>query len=175
VTSPLKTEFNQDPVNTLRFKNGAWESTNTDLPALRGVMRALGLDSSQLQIAVWGQGGMKQSIREIFPTASFHSPRLKKGRELCQEELERLYQDLLYAQLWIWSAPPLAPTPLSVWKELNPGAEVLTTPKQVVVYDLNYREDSLAKKFAYQIKARFFSGLDFFIRQAVLQREFWRS
>jgi shikimate kinase len=171
VTSPLKNCFSKEPTNTLLWMGESWSGANTDSPALRSELEKLDLVTQEKKVAVWGKGAMKKSIEEIFPQARFYSPR----QNWDEAQLRELIKDLNLADLWLWAAPPLAKTPLCILRNHGENEIHLLPRRTVIVFDLNYREDSLAKKFSFELKARFIPGHGLFKAQAELQRKFWRS
>jgi shikimate 5-dehydrogenase len=159
VTSPLKTSAAQlvgseNPINTLCLVDGAWQGSNTDT---FGLTQLIG-DLKDQPVAVWGGGGVKESVRSVLPQASFYSSRtgeLKSG------------QGVKDPQVVLWSVgaknfQEKGVFPPSQWK-----------PQWVV--DLNYTQDSPGLECAHNYGCQYRSGLGMFQAQADKQQEFWRE
>lgn len=148
-----------ESVNSLIFdgRNQKWLGTSTDEEGFLQLIEGIGLITPlQTEIAVWGGGGTLEMLLKSLPQAQYFSSRTGKPRAgLVSVEN---YQP----KILIWAAPRNAETqfpPLS-WK-----------PK--MVFDLNYKEDSMGREYAQRIGANYESGLVMFKAQAQGQRRFW--
>lgn len=160
VTSPLKaaafsvvTEINDQirelqSVNTLTIFNNKIFGHNTDDLALEHMKSEL----AGKAVMVWGGGGVKSTLRKLWPQAEFVSAR--KGLDGVSKP-----PDLL-----IWAVgrsrdfrfPPAT---------LRPG----------LVVDLNYTDDSPGLEWAVLNNLPYQSGLRMFKLQAEFQRRIWRD
>ncbi len=166
VTSPLKKEAyailegKTGPVEELRSANtlfrdssGSWWGTNTDLPGLSAFLEEEGGTLPRGPVVVWGGGGTLPILERTFPSAAFHAARtglLRGGRPVPAPSL------------LVWATPRMGVPPPKEW---TPGA----------VLDLSYREDSPGRIYALQTGARYTSGLGMYLRQAALQRAWWKE
>ncbi len=175
VTAPLKQKAfssskyrtsvatNLKSANTLIRKNNQWNSHNTDLIGFQKMFAQISTDPNS--IAVWGGGGTLPVILEVCPQALCFSARtgeIKPEYEIDRpgRQAQNLAMRLEGPQALIWAASPDANFPPESWK-----------PDYIL--DLNYREDSLARDYAIQVKALYISGLVMFETQARAQQEFW--
>ncbi|KHD88708.1 MAG: shikimate synthase [Bdellovibrio sp. ArHS] len=147
-------------VNTLYWnkKQQMWQGTSTDEEGFVELIEGVGmLAPLQKEIFVWGGGGTLEVIRKALPHASYFSSRTALVRSGSEGA------DLLQPKIVIWAAPRSAETkmPPTHW---NP----------VMVFDLNYKEDSLGREYAQACGANYQSGLVMFTAQAQGQRLFWR-
>ena len=131
------------------FEKGHWIGTNTDIDGFKKLAETF---KQRNDIVVWGGGGTLKVIEEILPQASFYSVRNQEPRFGSKASDK--------PQVVIWAANPSADLPLMDWH-----------PE--IVVDLNYSEDSLAREYAFQVNAKYISGLVMFAEQAQKQREFW--
>lgn len=148
-------------LNTLYFdKNkNQWLGTSTDDAGFLELIDGVGMIAPlQKEIFVWGGGGTLGMIQKALPHASYFSSRQGAARA-GSEDLEGVKPKIL-----IWAAPR---TPETVFppKEWDPA----------MVYDLNYKEDSMGREYAQACGANYQSGLTMFIAQAQLQRVFWQK
>lgn len=153
-------------LNTLYFdkKNKHWLGTSTDEIGFLELIDGVGMIAPlQKEIFVWGGGGTLGMIQKALPQASYFSSRQGSARaqaaHLRDEDLENVKPKIL-----IWAAPR--------------GVETLLPPKEwdpVMVYDLNYKEDSMGREYAQACGANYQSGLTMFIAQAQQQRVFWQK
>ncbi len=166
VTSPLKRaayallERKTGPVEELESSNtlyrdssGTWWGTNTDLPGLLAFLEEEGASLPRRAVAVWGGGGTLPILEKAFPDAAFHAARtgrLRKGRPVPSPDL------------LVWASPRMGAPPPGEWR-----------PREV--FDLSYREDSPGRIYALRAGARYTSGLGMYLRQAALQRAWWKE
>ncbi len=137
-------------VNTLKLLDSGLEGHNTDVLALQCIREA-NYQSSQ-SVWLWGGGGVKSSVRAVWPTAQEISARV--GLEPSSEAMP---PDLL-----IWAT---GRTREFKWPPVTPA------PKQVL--DLNYGEDSPGLELAVMRDLPYQSGLQMFKLQAKFQRSYW--
>lgn len=175
VTSPLKrwafskassmdtiTE-NLKSVNTLAWSSGQWIGKNTDLLGFQELAREvydLGI------VCVWGGGGTKAVISEVLPAARFYSSRTGKLLEAQGNSAEAQPFETPKTVVWAAAADALPPS-----GPADEGKEVEWLPLRVI--DLNYRENSNARKYALERRCQYFSGEKMFHAQAEGQRIFW--
>lgn len=141
-----------ESVNTLAWDEiaGEWCGDNTDLEGFLFAVRNVSL---QREIAVWGGGGTLAMLRKVLARASFYSARTGDRRH---------GPGVGKADYVVWACGPKASAfPPHVWE-----------PK--LVFDLDYRDNSLGRDYARSVGARYVSGRPMFERQAKLQRVFWR-
>ena len=166
VTSPLKREAfavldrktgpveELESANTLyRDSSGAWWGTNTDLHGLLEFLEKEGPDFPRGPAVVWGGGGTLPILERAFPKAAFHAARsgaLRRGT---------LVRD---PDLLVWASPRMGVPPPREWR-----------PR--LVFDLSYREDSPGRIYALRAGTRYTSGLGMYLRQAALQRAWWKE
>lgn len=150
--SPLDNELGT--INTLLFKNNATLGTNTDLRGFQHQVDAI--IHLQNSVLVWGGGGTLPIIKSVFPKAIEYSVRSGKARD------EKLEDKNFSPDILIWAAAPNAVAP-----------KLKNSPQYVI--DLNYKEDSLARSYAKNIKAIYISGEKMFLEQAKGQQEFWKK
>jgi shikimate 5-dehydrogenase len=161
VTSPLKAvvaDFlghHEQVMNTLyKDQDGGWICDNTDQPALEEL---LGHFKSR-SCVVWGGGAMQSNLRSLLSKATEYSA--SQGRPRSDSSISPKSVEIL-----IWAAEPLAQSPSDHGLDWAPA----------VVYDLNYREDSMARAYAKRIRARYVSGEELFIKQALRQQDLWKG
>ncbi|MDG0815273.1 shikimate kinase [Bdellovibrio svalbardensis] len=148
-------------LNTLYFNKGKqqWVGTSTDDAGFLELIEGVGMIAPlQKEIFVWGGGGTLGMIQKALPHASYFSSRQGAARP-GTEDLEGVKPKIL-----IWAAPR--------------GPETVLPPKEwdpAMVYDLNYKEDSMGREYAQLSGANYQSGLTMFIAQAQLQRVFWQK
>ncbi len=147
-------------LNTLYFnkEKQRWSGTSTDDAGFLELIDGVGMIAPlQKEIFVWGGGGTLGMIQKALPQASYFSSRQGAARP-GSEDLEGVKPKIL-----IWAAPR--------------GPETVFPPKEwdpVMVYDLNYKEDSMGREYAQISGANYQSGLTMFIAQAQQQRIFWQ-
>jgi shikimate 5-dehydrogenase len=97
-------------------------------------------------------------IQKALPHASYFSSRTGEPREGSEDSKD------LKPKIVIWAAPrgPETVLPPMDW---NPA----------MVFDLNYKEDSMGREYAQKCSANYQSGLTMFIAQAQQQRAFWNK
>lgn len=161
VTSPLKAvvaDFfghHGQVINTLyKDQDGGWLCDNTDLPALKELLGHI----KDQSCVVWGGGAMQTNLRSMLLKATEYSASQGSPRESAHAGHGPV-------QTLIWAAEPLAKSPLDHALDWAPA----------VVYDLNYREDSLARAYAKSIKAQYVSGEELFRKQAQRQQDLWKG
>ncbi|WP_413585478.1 shikimate kinase [Bdellovibrio sp. HCB274] len=148
-------------VNTLYFdkKTSKWLGTSTDEAGFVELIEGVGmLAPLQKEIAVWGGGGTLSMIEKVLPHASYYSARtgdLREGSESAEGVSPKVV---------IWAAPRMEDTymPPADWKP-------------AMIFDLNYKEDSVGREYAQQARANYESGLKMFVAQAQQQRMFWKQ
>lgn len=165
VTSPLKVAafaacgqvFGEvhGAINTLRWHDGHWQGTNTDLDGIRVLKEEVKADA---KVAVWGGGGTLRTVAEIFPQAEFFSSRAAENRNPQGVKSNEFTPELI-----IWAAPAAH----IAQKPPPPGWR----PKLVI--DFNYTENSPARAFAIERQCQYVGGENFFKVQAAAQRLFW--
>lgn len=150
---------NLHAVNTLFFDmiNQKWVGTSTDEEGFLQLIEGIGLIAPlQSEIAVWGGGGTLEMLVKSLPQAQYFSSRMGQPRGTLSSA--ETYQP----KILIWAAPRNKETqiPPSSWK-----------PK--MVFDLNYKEDSMGREYAQRAGSKYESGLVMFKAQAQGQRRFW--
>jgi shikimate 5-dehydrogenase/shikimate kinase len=160
VTSPLKMaagrQCNENQsFNSLVFKNNQWIGTSTDQDGLKNLIESVP-NIQNLNIAVWGGGGVLESVQQVLPKAQFYSAQTQRNRIKTTE--------IQTPDVVIWAAPRKSGIqwPPTDW------------PVQYVV-DLNYMENSMGLEYAQRINAKYFSGVAMFLAQAQKQLEFWKE
>ncbi|MGZ3749621.1 MAG: shikimate kinase, partial [Pseudobdellovibrionaceae bacterium] len=105
-----------------------------------------------------GGGGTLEMLQKALPNARYFSSRNGKLRGSENDE----EQNNLRPKIVIWAAPRSDETlmPSDSWQPL-------------MVYDLNYKEDSMGREYAQKCGANYQSGLVMFKAQAQGQRLFW--
>lgn len=161
VTSPLKNSMavwahaNLKAVNTLFIKERIIRATSTDATGLRTHLEGIeALGDIATSVVVWGGGGTLDSVEAVAPKAVHYSSRTGRARDS--------FAEIESPKIVIWAAPRLSETkmPPSDW---HPS----------IVYDLNYKEDSLGREYAQLVRAKYESGETMFRTQAQAQRIFW--
>lgn len=179
-----------------------WLGTSTDETGFLELIEGIGMISPlQKDIFVWGGGGTLEMLEKALPNATYFSSRTarvrKKGSSLNSDSdstansilisntntnvntnapvdlianavqgdgSEESHEEMmgLHPKIVIWAAPRTGETlmPPSSW---NPA----------MVYDLNYKEDSMGREYAQKCGANYQSGLVMFRAQAQGQRLFW--
>jgi shikimate kinase/shikimate 5-dehydrogenase len=155
VTSPLKSEAGG---NTLLLENFDYKVFNTDSSGLKGALAELQLNSPDLPVLVWGSGGVSGAIKEVFPQADFYSQRT--GQRLDKEGKD--HQDL--AQEY----------GILIWAGLPNGNKPPNEIRFKGIFDLNYRENSVARDLALERQVPYFSGLKMFEIQGKEQQKLWQ-
>jgi shikimate 5-dehydrogenase len=148
-------------LNTLIWspKLGKWQGTSTDDEGFRALIEGVGmLAPLQTEIYVWGGGGVLEMIKKQLPHASYFSSRTGKARAGSEAAENRP------PKILIWAAPRSTETkmPPSDWRP-------------AMIFDLNYRENSMGREYAQICGANYQSGLTMFVEQAQAQRYFWRK
>lgn len=147
-------------LNTLYWnkKQEMWLGTSTDEQGFVELIEGVGMIAPlQKEIFVWGGGGTLEVIQKALPHASYFSSRTGAPRPGSEASAD------LTPRIIIWAAPRAQETlmPPASW---NP----------VMVFDLNYKEDSMGREYAQACGANYQSGLIMFTAQAQGQRLFWR-
>lgn len=148
-----------EAVNTLYFddKSKAWLGASTDEDGFAELIDGVGMVSPlQKEIFIWGGGGTLQMIQKLLPHASLFSARTGQPRE--GTDVAGVMPKIL-----VWAAPrtPQTMMPPQSWQPS-------------MVFDLNYKEDSMGREYAQACGANYESGLRMFVAQAQKQRIFWR-
>ncbi len=160
VTSPLKTAagllcHQQNSLNTIVFKNNQWFGTSTDQYGLIKLISEVP-NIENKKIAIWGGGGVLDSISKIIPHAVFYSAQTGKPRD---QQIPASQPEIL-----IWAAP----------RKLNIHMPPANWNPEYVV-DLNYTENSLGLEYAQKIITKYISGDKMFYAQAEKQLLFWKE
>lgn len=137
---------------------GLWMGTSTDEKGFLELIEGVGMISPlQKDIFVWGGGGTLGMIEKALPNATYFSSRTGEIRGGSDEAVQNLRPKIV-----IWAAPRADETsmPPEAWSP-------------AMVYDLNYKEDSMGREYAQKCGANYQSGLVMFIAQAQGQRLFW--
>lgn len=167
VTSPLKesaasliSERQLASVNTLfNLDQVRWNECSTDVVGFRELVDGIEiLAPLQSQIVVWGGGGVLPIIQEVFPQAKYFSART--GYQRGKERISGFQSE--NPEILIWAAPR---TDLTMFPPLD------WKPKLII--DLNYKEDSMGKEYAFLSGCNYLSGEKMFSVQALAQRKFW--
>lgn len=146
-------------VNTLYWNPhlNNWIGTSTDYAGFLELIEGVGMIAPlQRDISVWGGGGTLEMLKKALPHATYFSARTGTLRESEISPLPSI------PKIVIWAAPR--------------GAETLFPPetwKPAMVFDLNYKEDSMGREYAQRCGANYQSGLVMFMAQAQGQRIFW--
>lgn len=160
VTSPLKMEAGKlcgssQSFNSLVFKNNQWIGTSTDEHGMQSLISSVP-DIQKLNVAVWGGGGVLESVQQVLPKAQFYSAQTQQNRNNVNETI--------IPKVVIWAAPRKSGIawPPSDWSI------------QYIV-DLNYMENSMGLEYAQRINAKHISGVAMFLAQAEKQLQFWKE
>lgn len=148
-------------VNTLYWdeKKSVWLGTSTDEQGFTELMEGAGMIAPlQKEIFVWGGGGTLEMIQKTLPHASYFSSRTGKPRPGSEDAIQ------LRPKIVVWAAPRTAET-------LFPPLEWAPA----MVFDLNYKEDSMGREYAQKCGANYQSGVVMFVAQAQGQRLFWKQ
>lgn len=168
VTSPLKEEaallaknHGLQALNTLFWNQSQkeWIGTSTDGQGFDEMIEGWEvLTPAQSEIAIWGGGGVLEMLKASLPHAQYFEARTGKDRQ--SGETANSSQP----KIVVWAAPRSEETKLPPleWKPL-------------MIYDLNYKEDSMGKDYAQICGANYQSGLVMFQGQARYQRSFWEE
>jgi shikimate 5-dehydrogenase/shikimate kinase len=146
-------------VNTLYWSasSKAWMGTSTDNQGFVELIEGVGMIAPlQKEIFVWGGGGTLEMVEQSIPHASFFASRTGEPREGSHITPE------LQPKIMVWASPR---GPETLWPPLN--------WHPAMVYDLNYKEDSMGREYALRCGAHYQSGLVMFQGQAQGQRSFW--
>lgn len=148
-------------VNTLyRGRDfSTWQGASTDDQGFTELIEGVGMIAPlQSEIFIWGGGGVLEILKKALPRASYFSSRTGDPRP-GSEEAARLRPKVV-----IWAAPRGEGTrfPPASW---DPA----------MIFDLNYKEDSMGREYAQRCGANYQSGLVMFTAQAQGQRMFWRQ
>ncbi|WII72481.1 shikimate kinase [Bdellovibrio sp. 22V] len=146
-------------VNTLYWNGSQWLGTSTDDQGFLELIEGVGMIAPlQKEIFVWGGGGTLEMIHRHLPHASYFSSRTGEPRQGSEDALS------LKPKILIWAAPRSAET-------VFPPAEW----SPAMVFDLNYKEDSMGREYAQRSGSNYQSGLVMFTAQAQGQRTFWKN
>lgn len=146
--------------NTLfSINQTTWKGCTTDIVGFHELIEGIQiLAPLQSQIAVWGGGGVLSIIQEVLPHAKYFSART--GYQRGEERISGFQSD--NPEILIWAAPR---TDLTMFPPLD------WKPKLII--DLNYKEDSMGKEYAFLSGCNYLSGEKMFSVQAMAQRKFW--
>lgn len=170
VTSPCKDKAKElikgfEAMNTLYNKSSnvdsaKWLGLSTDTEGFQALLEgAAALISISERIAVWGGGGVLQSLQKALPKAHYFQSRNGLDRT-SQAKAEDFSPEAV-----VWAAPRRADSELWPPESWQPK----------VILDLNYKEDSLGREYAQRCGCLYVSGQEMFQRQAELQRVFWKK
>ena len=158
VTSPFKKEAGewvglQEQINTLDLE--AREGLSTDQLSIEALSEEI-FKNGFKAVLVWGSGSMGEAISKKLNNIAEISSSRTESNLLKSESFEAL----------IWASGPNAKMP-----------EVILEQKESlkVVYDLNYKEESLGRLLALKTGALYISGKDFFDIQARGQTSFFKG
>lgn len=146
-------------VNTLYWsaKRKEWLGTSTDNQGFMELIEGVGMIAPlQKEIFVWGGGGTLEMVEQSIPHASFFASRTGEPREGSHVTPD------LQPKIMIWASPR---GPETLWPPLS--------WHPAMVFDLNYKEDSMGREYALRCGAHYHSGLVMFQGQAQGQRAFW--
>lgn len=146
-------------VNTLYWSltRKKWLGTSTDNQGFMELIEGVGMIAPlQKEIFVWGGGGTLEMVEQSIPHASFFASRTGEPREGSHVTPE------LQPKIMVWAAPR---GPETQWPPLE--------WRPAMVFDLNYKEDSMGREYALRCGAHYQSGLVMFQGQAQGQRSFW--
>lgn len=138
-------------VNTLARTTRGWEGHNTDVIALARIARDLPVDYKQFWL--WGGGGVKSSVKRVWPEAR----EIYARAGLSAASVGASQPDVL-----IWATGRSRPFSF-------PPPEL--TPK--LILDLNYGPDSPGLELARARGLPYESGLNMFRLQADAQQAYW--
>lgn len=155
VTSPFKKEAGllsgaSGPVNSLKLSDPI-KFANTDLEGLRDL--GLKLKSAE-KVLIWGSGALGQQIKDF----------LGGKAELVSVRDYQKSPRTIEADVVVWAA--------GLKCKVYPQFGSLR-PK--LIYDLDYKEQSLARIIALEQGCEYISGKDFFVLQGLKQQEFFIS
>lgn len=168
VTSPLKkwagtlvksaSALNTLVLHKIKLR---WEGFNTDDEGFKILAQEiLKNDPQGANTAVWGGGGVLDSVRQVLPKVASYSAR--SGQPRAGESV------LVNPKYVIWAAGNKAADHSTV------GALPPSNWKPQVLFDLSYTHDSAGIEYAHQVGARYVSGQAMFEAQAVKQQEIWK-
>jgi shikimate 5-dehydrogenase/energy-coupling factor transporter ATP-binding protein EcfA2 len=158
VTAPLKNKASelaglQEPVNTLYFKGQQVRAMNTDVMALEKLKLELGLPTQQVWL--WGGGGIKASVKKVWPHVEVIAARTGLSDSATHNR---------HPQLVIWAVGRREGIQM-------PPADI----KPQLILDLNYGADSPGLEWAVAKNLPYQSGRKMFKLQAEAQRRFWQN
>lgn len=163
VTSPLKVAVakwaraSQEAVNTLFINETQVFATSTDADGFRALVEGVEeLGPIAQNVVVWGGGGTLASVDAVLPGVVHYSSRTGLPRD-ANKTVEN-------PRVVIWAAPRHTETQMPP-RDWRPS----------IIYDLNYKEDSLGLEYAQISRARYESGAEMFRVQAQVQRIFWEE
>ena len=148
-------------VNTLfwNYAQKKWQGTSTDEQGFLELIEGVGMIAPlQKEIFVWGGGGTLEMLQKALPQASYFSSRTGEPRPGSEAAAG------LKPKIIIWAAPR--------------GPDTILPPTEwhpAMVYDLNYKEDSMGREYAQLRLTNYQSGLVMFTAQAQGQRLFWKN
>ena len=139
--------------NTLIYHDKRWKAYNTDIEAFKFLEQKI----KGKQVCVWGGGGVRSSLKKIFPQACFYSART--GKLLHGQENKKI--DIL---IWAVGRNRMK---TCLWPPKD------WTPRKII--DLNYSEDSQGRcsgrEYALNTGIPYEDGYFIFQQQAQKQRE----
>lgn len=165
VTSPLKLkaasliglEDSEKGINSIIYHHGMWQGTSTDADGFEALIEESEIaDLINLNVAIWGGGGVISALKNVLPNAVEYSARTGKPRDANADP--NFIPDVV-----VWAAPRFegVQIPPSKWN-----------PKYIL--DVNYVENSMGLEYAQTVSgATYISGLEMFYVQARSQFKFW--
>jgi 3-phosphoshikimate 1-carboxyvinyltransferase len=146
-------------INTIVKVGSGWSAENTDLLGFEDWIQSLGLLNTRGPVVVWGGGGTVNMVKSVFAGAVEYSARTGQPRGTIESEA-------FEPQIVIWA----------VGRNQFTGNFPPPAWRPEFILDLNYTEDSPGREYASKIQfpQNYFSGLDFFRRQAQFQTLFWK-
>ena len=153
----LGSEKDFSSVNTVCFGDQE-KSYNTDYKGLKLFLKSHLRE--KVPIVVWGGGALKAQIKDIVShQAWFYSARTGQLRD---SQRKKMFLDpLLEVQL--------------IWASGNLGREPSQNMCIKKVIDLDYKNNSAARRYCYKNHIEYVGGLDFFVIQAQYQQKIWEQ
>lgn len=145
-----------ESVNTCLITKNVIRACDTDFPGLKDFFSS-NIDPSKKTL-VWGGGSLLPMLKHLLPEAIFVAARTGELRS--QNQSLNDFDSTLEVQM-VWASGE---------QGMSPEFKNLLITK---VIDLDYKDSSKAKAWAYKHKVAYVSGKDFFVKQALKQQEFW--
>ncbi len=146
-------------LNTLFWSESQqqWLGTSTDEEGFLELIEGVGMIAPlQKEIYIWGGGGTLEMLEKTLPHASYFSSRTASPRLDSEDAV------LLNPKVVVWAAPrsPETQWPPAHWSP-------------AMVFDMNYKEDSMGREYSLRCGAHYQSGITMFVGQALGQKRFW--